>query len=115
MVIYINGISQGIAATNLPAVVYAVIDMYGKCVQVSISPNRGPLEHNNDEFLSCGESSGVALDNEVTGMSMSLASTLSELSLDLRQTWSLNLPVENTNYPNTLVTTVGDNMSKLEF
>lgn len=69
MLIFINGISQGVAATDLPTTLYAVIDMYGKCVQVSIY-NAGPLEHNNDDFLSCGESSQLTLDNEVTGMSM---------------------------------------------
>lgn len=33
---FVNGIDQGTAATDIPANVYAVIDMYGKCAQVSI-------------------------------------------------------------------------------
>ncbi|XP_053378607.1 neuralized-like protein 4 [Mercenaria mercenaria] len=33
---FVNGIDQGTAATDIPAGVYAVIDMYGKCAQVSI-------------------------------------------------------------------------------
>ena len=33
---YVNGIDQGTAATGLPSKLYAVIDMYGKCAQVSI-------------------------------------------------------------------------------
>nr|XP_006813437.1 PREDICTED: neuralized-like protein 4-like [Saccoglossus kowalevskii] len=34
--IYIKGVDQGCAAKGLPASVYAVVDMYGKCIQVSI-------------------------------------------------------------------------------
>ena len=33
---FVNGIDQGPAATNIPSKVYAVIDMYGKCAQVTI-------------------------------------------------------------------------------
>ena len=33
---FVNGVDQGTAATGIPARVYAVIDMYGKCAQVSI-------------------------------------------------------------------------------
>ncbi|XP_043280017.1 neuralized-like protein 4 isoform X2 [Venturia canescens] len=34
--LYINGVDQGVAATDLPAYVYAVIDLYGQCEQISI-------------------------------------------------------------------------------
>ncbi|ELT95486.1 hypothetical protein CAPTEDRAFT_101277 [Capitella teleta] len=33
---FVNGVDQGVAAHNVPSVLYAVIDMYGKCAQVSI-------------------------------------------------------------------------------
>ncbi|XP_067658409.1 neuralized-like protein 4 isoform X2 [Haliotis asinina] len=33
---YVNGMDQGPAATGIPTRVYAVVDMYGKCAQVSI-------------------------------------------------------------------------------
>ncbi|CAH1773995.1 unnamed protein product [Owenia fusiformis] len=33
---YVNGRDQGQAAANIPSKVYAVIDMYGKCAQVTI-------------------------------------------------------------------------------
>jgi neuralized-like protein 4 len=33
---YVNGQSQGVAAVGLPLQLYAVVDMYGKCAQVSI-------------------------------------------------------------------------------
>ena len=38
--LYIDGIDQGVATTDLPAYVYAVIDLYGQCEQISIV---GPL------------------------------------------------------------------------
>lgn len=34
--IYINGVDQGIAATDLPQPLYAVFDLYGQCEQISI-------------------------------------------------------------------------------
>lgn len=33
---FVNGVDQGPAATGLPPSVYAVVDMYGKCAQVTI-------------------------------------------------------------------------------
>lgn len=35
--LFINGIDQGVAATDLPTYVFAVIDLYGQCEQVSIA------------------------------------------------------------------------------
>ena len=34
LLFFVNGVSQGVAATNIPGHVFAVIDMYGKCAQV---------------------------------------------------------------------------------
>ena len=34
LIFFVNGVSQGIAASNLPSRVLAVVDMYGKCAQV---------------------------------------------------------------------------------
>lgn len=36
LIFYVNGEPQGIAATNIPSRVFAVVDLYGKCAQVSI-------------------------------------------------------------------------------
>ncbi|EDV24207.1 uncharacterized protein TRIADDRAFT_57456 [Trichoplax adhaerens] len=33
---YVNGVDQGVAATNVPANIYAVVDVYGRCAQVTI-------------------------------------------------------------------------------
>uniref|UniRef100_A0A3B4YF25 Neuralized-like protein 4 n=1 Tax=Seriola lalandi dorsalis TaxID=1841481 RepID=A0A3B4YF25_SERLL len=42
---YINGVDQGVACSGLPPEVFAVIDLYGQCVQVSITSSSGPLDN----------------------------------------------------------------------
>ena len=38
---YVNGTDQGTAEDNLPPVVYPMVDLYGKCIQISIvSPGK---------------------------------------------------------------------------
>ncbi len=44
---FVNAIDQGPAATNIPSKVYAVIDMYGKCAQVTI------VDDSNRDIGSC--------------------------------------------------------------
>ena len=41
LLFFVNGVSQGVAATNIPDHVFAVIDMYGKCAQVTLTDKRG--------------------------------------------------------------------------
>ncbi|CAH0558081.1 unnamed protein product [Brassicogethes aeneus] len=97
LIFYINGESQGVAAEGIPSVVYAVVDLYGKCVQVSIT-SPGIREHNNDDCLS--GSSVLAIDNDI--LNVTLGGDLSELSLsssnslDIRMdmNMSLTLPEE---------------------
>jgi neuralized-like protein 4 len=45
LIFYVNGESQGIAATNIPKTVYAVVNLYGKCVQVSVCPSDSLVSH----------------------------------------------------------------------
>ena len=44
---YVNGRDQGVAASSLPSPAWAVVDLYGKCAQVSVydpgSPVLGPV------------------------------------------------------------------------
>lgn len=47
---YVNGVDQGPAATGIPLSVYAVIDLYGKCAQVTISEPSTPLARENCEY-----------------------------------------------------------------
>ncbi|XP_061768430.1 neuralized-like protein 4 [Nerophis ophidion] len=42
---YINGVDQGVACSGLPSEVFAVVDLYGQCVQVSITSSSGPLDN----------------------------------------------------------------------
>nr|CAD7580282.1 unnamed protein product [Timema californicum] len=44
LVFYMNGVCQGVAAEDLPSKVYAVVDMYGKCAQVSIVESDGVID-----------------------------------------------------------------------
>lgn len=76
-----NGSPQGIAATNIPSRVYAVINMYGNCIQVttiqpSLSPASNcsngelPLEINNDYAMD--EASSSSTTNLVTNYNVNL-------------------------------------------
>uniref|UniRef100_A0A336MFI2 CSON000929 protein n=1 Tax=Culicoides sonorensis TaxID=179676 RepID=A0A336MFI2_CULSO len=47
LVFYVNGESQGVAAVEIPEVVYAVVNLYGKCVQISALPTDS-LEYSNE-------------------------------------------------------------------
>uniref|UniRef100_A0A9J7XPJ9 Neuralized-like protein 4 n=1 Tax=Cyprinus carpio carpio TaxID=630221 RepID=A0A9J7XPJ9_CYPCA len=43
---FINGLDQGVACTGLPpGNLFAVVDLYGQCVQVSITSSSGPLDN----------------------------------------------------------------------
>ena len=48
--LFVNGVDQGVAATNIPDHVFAVIDMYGKCAQVTLTDNsvQEARIHSND-------------------------------------------------------------------
>jgi neuralized-like protein 4 len=54
--VIINGVDQGVAATNIPAHVYAVVDIFGTCAQVSIveAPAPASVPYNREN----GESTG---------------------------------------------------------
>ncbi|XP_055530628.1 neuralized-like protein 4 [Wyeomyia smithii] len=47
LIFYVNGESQGVAAVDIPKNVYALVNLYGKCVQVSICPSDS-LEYTNE-------------------------------------------------------------------
>lgn len=47
---YVNGVSQGVAADDLPAQVYAVVDLYGKCAQVTIVDSELSAPDSEREF-----------------------------------------------------------------
>ena len=50
LIFFVNGVSQGVAASSLPLRVHAVVDMYGKCAQVTIMDNTVQEDriHSND-------------------------------------------------------------------
>lgn len=80
LIFYINGVSQGVATSNIPERIFALIDLYGDCVQVSITcpkvavspsePN-GEVEINNDYAI--GESSNSLTTNLVANLNVNLS------------------------------------------
>ncbi|GBM14659.1 Neuralized-like protein 4 [Araneus ventricosus] len=58
---YINGFDQGIAAENVPDVLYGVVDLYGMTVKVSITDNYKPTLNKPDLENSA---SAIALRNQ---------------------------------------------------
>lgn len=50
---FVNGESQGVAAANLPQMLYAVVDMYGKCAQVTVTAPSTPDSSKSYNFGWC--------------------------------------------------------------
>lgn len=42
LLFFVNGECQGVASKNLPSMVYAVVDMYGKCAQITLTSPSTP-------------------------------------------------------------------------
>lgn len=60
----INGVDQGVAATDLPPYVYAVFDLYGQCEQVSIVANNAePFSSTTDNSITSVESMRTKLED----------------------------------------------------
>ncbi|KAL3861342.1 hypothetical protein ACJMK2_007378 [Sinanodonta woodiana] len=68
---YHNGVDQGMACSDIPPGVYAVVDLYGQCAQVSITSGSGvlpptennPLQNQNQDL---DHSTSSHLNTEVT-------------------------------------------------
>ncbi|WAR14180.1 NEUL4-like protein [Mya arenaria] len=45
---FLNGVDQGVACSNIPQGVFAVIDLYGQCAQVSITSGSGVMPNENN-------------------------------------------------------------------
>ena len=39
--LFVNGVDQGVAATNIPDTVWVAVDLYGKCDEIAIVNNTG--------------------------------------------------------------------------
>lgn len=85
LVFYVNGLPQGVAATNIPPQVFAVINMYGNCIQVTtVQPPSGTtsncsngepaihqIEINNDYGMDEASSSSTT-NNLVANLNVNL-------------------------------------------
>ncbi|KAK9500080.1 hypothetical protein O3M35_001416 [Rhynocoris fuscipes] len=68
---FFNGVSQGIAADNIPEKVFAVINVYGKVNQVTVVPHKNAMEciggDLNDGITQCNSANLVpSLETELT-------------------------------------------------
>ncbi|XP_064357225.1 neuralized-like protein 4 [Dromaius novaehollandiae] len=63
---FIDGADQGVACSGLPPEVYAVVDLYGQCVQVSITGATGPAD--NSLAASSSTEKSCALHSPVPGV-----------------------------------------------
>lgn len=66
---YINGLDQGIAADNVPAVVHGVVDLYGMTVKVTIVDSEASSPDQSNESVSVAETlnecgDGLILDTD---------------------------------------------------
>ncbi|KAJ9573968.1 hypothetical protein L9F63_008658, partial [Diploptera punctata] len=82
LVFYVNGVSQGVAADDLPSRVYAVVDLYGKCAQVTIT----------DSELSAPDSERSESEVEINNDHSMMTSTT-----NLVTNLNVNMYVNNTN------------------
>ncbi|XP_055614454.1 neuralized-like protein 4 [Uranotaenia lowii] len=64
LIFYVNGESQGVAAVDIPKNIYALVNLYGKCVQVSICPSDS-LEYSN-ENTQISQNIDIALSVEMS-------------------------------------------------
>lgn len=64
LMFYINGESQGVAATDIPKPVWVVVNLYGKCSQVSISQPKYS-NPSNFTFLGAGAVTEVTQNIEI--------------------------------------------------
>ncbi|XP_076180899.1 neuralized E3 ubiquitin protein ligase 4 [Ptiloglossa arizonensis] len=80
LIFYINGVSQGVAVSNIPERMFAVVDIYGACVQVTITHSqiasilfnkpKDEVEIDNDYAL--GEASNSSTTNLVANLNVNL-------------------------------------------
>ena len=69
LVFFVNGVSQGVAATKIPSQVFAVIDMYGKCAQVSLTDNSVQEARLQSNDLSNVARAAAALNTHLNSLS----------------------------------------------
>ncbi|XP_043229650.1 neuralized-like protein 4 isoform X2 [Amphibalanus amphitrite] len=68
--VYINGEDQGVACDGVPPNVYAVIDLYGQCAQVSVLNHVTRLQDNSllcsdSQILESSQALSILLGNEI--------------------------------------------------
>ena len=102
LVFFVNGISQSVAASELPDKVWAVIDLYGKCAQVTLTTDNCAQEarilsndltneataaasaHNHVNQISSGNSA----QNNLTNSNIAAMTSQSQVCWNLENSWN---------------------------
>jgi len=87
LIFYINGVSQGIAVSNVPERIFAVVDMYGDCIQVSVNHPRLATLYNVPK-----DKVEINNDYAVGETSSSTTNLVANLNVNLSVNVNVNLP-----------------------
>ncbi|KAG0729695.1 Neuralized-like protein 4 [Chionoecetes opilio] len=103
---FVNGDCQGVAAANLPQMLYAVVDMYGKCAQVTVTapatPDSNTLDEDSISEVSSLRDSNI-LDSQLDPLPpLALASSTTTITTT---TTTTTTPTSTTNTTITATTT----------
>ena len=60
--LYVNGVDQGAAATGIPSRIWAIVDMYGKCAQVTVVEDSGRVQGKKQRLITFYIISTVCVD-----------------------------------------------------
>uniref|UniRef100_A0A182N2Z3 NHR domain-containing protein n=1 Tax=Anopheles dirus TaxID=7168 RepID=A0A182N2Z3_9DIPT len=76
LVFYVNGDPQGVAARDIPRQVYALVNLYGKCVQVSITTGQQQTDQlaagaAGEHYIACTTSSEDVSTSQNTDLPLS--------------------------------------------
>lgn len=65
LIFFINGDSQGVAATNIPSNVHALVNLYGKCGQVTVVSDEIPAEEEESSSIQVTQSIDIPMSVEL--------------------------------------------------
>lgn len=65
LIFFINGDSQGVAANNIPSNVYALVNLYGKCGQVTVVSDEIPAEDEETLLTQVSQSIDIPMSVEL--------------------------------------------------
>lgn len=99
LLFFVNGESQGVAATDIPKPVWVVVNLYGKCTQVSISSPSIALESgiNSDQATDIIQNIEIPLNVGISVNGIPTAMNENNGSIDCDMTGQTNLGASGSN------------------